>query len=127
MLKLLFYLRSLPLLVFAIIFIALLIQSFSLSSQTNSFSLSLDLDTSEGDQAVLSLDVSPNQDVSIQIFGKDIQTASRISTRFEYDATHVVYAGFDAGDVLPNSDVMVSEGTSPTTVLPHNGTSSVAD
>ena len=44
--KLLFRVRLLPALVFAIIFIALLIQSFSLSSQMSSFSLSLDLDGS---------------------------------------------------------------------------------
>ena len=125
MAKLPFCVRSLPPLVFAIIFTALLVQSFSLFSQTNSFSLSLSLDESEGDEAVQSLDVSPNQDVSIQIFGKDIQSmgrndsirsASGLSVRFEYDVTQVVYAGFDAGDVLPNPDVRVSEGTNPSSV-----------
>ena len=116
MAKLPFCVRSLPPLVFAIIFTALLVQSFSLFSQTSSFSLSLSLDGSEGDQGIHSLDVSPNQDVSIQIFGTDIQTASGLSVRFEYDVTQVVYAGFDAGDVLPNPDMRVSEGTNPSSV-----------
>ena len=121
--KLLFRVRLLPTLVFAIIFIALLIQSFSLSSQMSSFSLSLDLDGSAGDQAVQSLDVSPNQDVSIQIFGNDIQTVSSISTRFEYNVTDVVFAGFDAGDVMPNAQVVVERDS--TTILQHDSTSSV--
>ncbi len=121
----LFSVRSLLPLVFGIIFIALFIQTFSLLSQTNSFSLLLDLDESEGDQAVQSLDVSPNQDVSIQIFGTGIQSrarndsirsVSRLSARFEYNATQVVYSGFDAGDVLPDPDVRVEEGTNPTSV-----------
>ena len=74
----------------------LLMSPWSVSTQTSSFSLSLSLDGSEGDQAIHSLDVSPNQDVSIQVFGKDIQTASGLSVRFEYDVTQVVYTGFDA-------------------------------
>ena len=140
--RLLLYVRVLPLLAFAVIFTALLVQSFSLSSQTSSFSLLLDLDESEGDQVVQSLDVSPNQDFSIQIFSTGMQSkshndsirsASHLSVRFEYDTTQVVYKGFDAGDVLSNPDVMVSEGTNPTTVsgdststfLPHDGTSFV--
>ncbi len=133
MFKLLFRMPSLAALIFTIIFTTLLVQSFSLSSQTNSFSLSLDLDSSEGDQAVQSLDVSPNQDVSIQIFGTDIQSASSLSVRFEYDMNQVVYEGFDAGNVLPNPDVRVEEGTNPptvsddstSTILPHNETSFV--
>ena len=79
--------------------LALLIYPWSLSTQTSSFSLSPDLDRSEGDQAVSSLDVSPDQVVPIQIFGSDIQDASSLSIRFEYDSTQVVYEGFDAGDV----------------------------
>ena len=80
----------------------LLIYPWSLSPQTSSFSLSLDLDNSAGDQAASSLDVSPDQVVSIQIFGKDIQNANGLSTLLEYDATQVVYEKFAVGDVLPN-------------------------
>ncbi len=94
----------------------LLMSPWSVSTQTSSFSLSLSLDGSEGDQGIHSLDVSPNQDVSIQIFGTDIQNASGLSARFEYDVTQVVYTDFDAGDVLPNPDMRVSEGTNPSSV-----------
>ena len=80
----------------------LLIHPWSLSPQTSSFSLSLDLDNSAGDQAASSLDVSPDQIVSIQIFGKDIQNANGLSTLLEYDATQVIYKKFTVGDVLPN-------------------------
>ena len=89
--------------------LALLIYPWSLSTQTSSFSLSPDLDSSEGDQAVSSLNVSPDQVVPIQIFGSDIQDASSLSIRFEYDSTQVVYEGFDAGDVLPNAQVLVEQ------------------
>ena len=95
--------------VFAILSIALLIYPWSLSTQTSSFSLALDLDHSEGDQAVFSLDVSPGQVVPIQIFGSDIQGASSLSMHFEYDSTQVVYEGFDAGDVLPDAQVLVEQ------------------
>ena len=44
----------------------------SLSLQTSNFSPSLDLDSSESDQAVSSPDVSPAQAVSLQIFRTDI-------------------------------------------------------
>lgn len=62
---------------FALGFTSLLsrISSFyprSLSPQTSSFSPSLDLDSSEGDQAVSPLGVPPNQEVSLQIFRTDI-------------------------------------------------------
>ena len=65
----------------------LLIFPWSLSSQTSSFSLSLDLNGSEGDQAIQSLDVFPNQVIFLQIFGKDIQNANSLLARFEYPAT----------------------------------------
>ena len=39
----------------------------------------------------------------IQVFGKDIQNANRLSVRFEYHVSQVVYEGFDVGDVLPNA------------------------
>ena len=88
--------------------LALLISPWSPSTQTRgSFSLALDLDDSEGDQAVSSLDVSPGQVVPIQIFGSDIQNANGISARFGYDTTQVVYEGFDAGDVLPDAQALV--------------------
>ncbi len=80
--------------------------------QTSGFSLSIDLDGSEGDQAVQSFVVPPsgNQIIFIQIFGTDIQHAFGLSTRFEYDVNQVVYEGFDAGDVLPNPAVIPDEG-----------------
>ena len=91
--------------------IALLIYPLSLSAQ-NSFSVSLDVNGAAGDQAVTSLNVSADQVVTIQIFGKDIQNANGISIRFEYDANQVVYEGFDAGDVLPNAQALPEQGTS---------------
>ena len=61
---------------------------------------------------VLSANVSPDEVVAIQIFGREIQNANGISVRFEYDARQVVYDGFDAGDVLPNVVVLpVERGT----------------
>ncbi|MXZ09696.1 MAG: hypothetical protein F4Y79_09650, partial [Gemmatimonadetes bacterium] len=54
--------------------------------------------------------------VAIQIFGKDIQNANGVSIRFEYDASQVVYEGFDTGDVLPNAQALPSQGTNPTYV-----------
>ena len=56
-----------PILTVAVILTALLISPLSLFLQMSSFTLSLDLDSSEGDQAVQSLDVSHNQDVSISV------------------------------------------------------------
>ncbi len=90
----------------------LLLFPWSLSTQTSSFSISLDLDSSEGDQAVSSLDVFPNRTVSIQIFGTDIQGASDISLRFGFDPTQVAYEGFDAGDILPNTQTSVEQEAS---------------
>ena len=90
-----------------------LIHPLSLSAQ-NSFSLSLDVNGAAGDQAVTSLNVSADQVVAIQIFGKDIQNANGLAARFEYDASQVVYEGFDAGDVLPNAQALPEQGTNPT-------------
>ena len=95
--------------------LALLIYPLYLSAQ-NSFSLSLDVDGSAGDQAVTSLNVSADQIVTIQIFGKDIQNANGLAVRFEYDAGQVVYEGFDASDVLPNAQALPEQGTNPTFV-----------
>ena len=83
-----------------------------ISSQV-SFSLSLDGDGAASDQAVTSLDVSPGTVVSIQVFGKDIQDAEGFSIRFEYDATQVLYEGFDPGDVLPNAQAVSAPNTDP--------------
>ena len=69
----------------------LLLFPWSLSTQTSSFSLSLDLDSSEGDQSISSLDVFPNRTVSIQIFGTDIQQASDISLRFEFEPAQKLF------------------------------------
>ena len=107
--------RSVSALTFAITLTVLLTSPLSFFLQTSSFSLS-HLDSSEGDQAVQSLDVSPNRDVSIQIFGTDIQAANALSARFEYNATHVVYTGFDVGGVLPDPFVNPEESTNPTFV-----------
>ena len=80
------------------------------------FSLSLDVDGATGDQAVTSLDVSTDQVVAIQIFGTDIQNASGVSVRFEYDTAQVTYDGFDVGSVLPSAQALPEHGTNPTFV-----------
>ncbi len=103
------YVFPFTLVIVSVLSLALLISPWSLSTQTSSFSLALDLDDSEGDQGVSSLDVSPDQVVPIQIFGSDIQDASSLSARIEYDSTQVVYGGFDAGDVLPDAQVLVEQ------------------
>ena len=66
---------------------ALFISPWSSSTQPSGFSLALDLDDAAGDQAVSSLDVSPEQVFPIQIFAMDIQNATGISMRFGYDGT----------------------------------------
>ena len=121
--KLLLRVRSAHAMTFAIILTALLISPLSLFLQTSSFLISLDIDGSEGDQGITSLVVSSDRDISIQIFGRDIQNASGLATRFAYDATQIVYEGFDAGRVLPNAQTLLEQDS--TTVLQHNGTSSV--
>ena len=95
--------------------IALLVYPLSPSAQ-NSFSLSLDVDSAEGDQAVTSLNTSPDQVIAIQIFGKDIQNANNLAVSFGYDATQVVFEGFDVGDALPNAHALHDQGTDPTFV-----------
>ncbi len=95
--------------------LALLIPPLSLSAQ-NSFSVSLDVDGAAGDQAITSINVSADQVVAIQIFGKDIQNAVGLAVRFEYDASQVTYEGFDVGNVLPNAQVLIEHGTNPTFV-----------
>ncbi len=80
------------------------------------FSLSLDVDGAAGDQAVTSLDVAPGSVVSLQVFGKNIQNADGVSIRFEYDATQLLYEGFDSGSVLPNAQVLALPSTNPTAI-----------
>ncbi len=72
------------------------------------FSLSLDLDDSEGDQSVSFLAVSPGGVVPIQIFGADIQNTRDLSMRVGYDSTQVVYEAFDVGDMFPNAESLVA-------------------
>ena len=97
--------------------LALLLYPLSLSSQ-NTFSLSLDANSAAGDQAARSIEVSPDQVVSIQVFGSSIQNANGFGLRFEYDASQVTYQGFfDADSVLPGTPrVLPSYGTNPTSV-----------
>ena len=83
----------------------------------NSFSLSLDANSAAGDQAVTSVNTSADQDVSIQVFGSSIQNAIGFGLHFEYDASQVLYEGFDVGSVLPGSpQVLAEHGTNPTSV-----------
>lgn len=95
--------------------IAFLIYPLSLSSQNN-FSLSIDANSLANDQAVTSLNVSTNQDVSIQLFGNGMQNARGVSARFEYDASQVTYQGFDAGNLLPSDQVLVEYSQNPASV-----------
>ena len=95
--------------------IALLICPLSLSAQ-NTFSLALDLDNAPDNQALATLIASPDQVIAIQIFGTDIQNATGISPRFEYNARQITYQGFFPGNVLPNAQVLAEHGTNPTFV-----------
>ncbi len=85
------------------------------SSQAT-FSLSLDGDSTAGDQAVTSLDVSPGSVVSLQVFGNNIQDVEGFSILFEYDETQVLYEGFDSGGVLPNAQVLSLPDKNPTAI-----------
>ena len=73
------------------------------------FSLSLDLDSSDRDQYVSMLNVSPGGAVPIQVFGADIRGTRSLDLRVGYDATQVVFAGFDVGDALPNVTALVKQ------------------
>ena len=90
--------------------LVLLMYPLSLSAQ-NSFSLSLDVNDTGGDQAVTSVNVSANQVIAIQIFSTGIQNANGLAARFEYNASQVVYESFDVGDVLPNAQALPERGT----------------
>ena len=80
------------------------------------FTLTADVNVAPGDQGVTSLNTSPEQRVSIQIFGRNLQESRGISVRFEYDASQVVYEASENGDVLPNGQVLEENGTNPTFV-----------
>ena len=100
------YFKFFPLAPGTICLLSLLFLISPLSTQTSSFSLSLDLDSSEGDQAISSLDVFPNRTVAIQIFGTDIQGASDLSLRFEYDATQVAYEKFKRSNIVSGTSAL---------------------
>ncbi len=87
----------------------LLASPWSPSTQPSGFSLTLDLDDAAGDQAVSSLDLLPDQPVSIQIFGTEIQNATGIFARFGYDAAQIAFEGFDPGEALPNVHAIVQQ------------------
>ncbi len=73
------------------------------------FSLSLDIDDSEGDQFRSFLGVSPDGGIaSIQIFGRNLKAipVNDLSVRFEYDATQVIYEGFKRGPVLSGTSAL---------------------
>ena len=82
---------------------------WSLSTQTSSFSLSLDLDHSEGNQSISSLDVFPNRTIPIQIFATDIASASDLSLRFEFDPTQVAYEGFKRSNIVSGTSALTSK------------------
>ena len=80
------------------------------------FTLTADVNVAPGDQGVTSLNTSPEQRVSIQVFGRNLQDSRGISVRFEYDASQVVYEASENGDVLPSGQVLEENGTNPTFV-----------
>ena len=80
------------------------------------FTLTADVNIAPGDQGVTSLNTSPEQRVSIQVFGRNLQDSRGISVRFEYDASQVVYEASENGDVLPSGQVLEENGTNPTFV-----------
>ena len=90
--------------IFAIIAIAFLIYPLSVWGQT--FSLSLDADTDLGDQKVLSVKVSENQIVPIQINGRGMRGATGIAYRLEFDPQRVVIDGISGGYILDGSSII---------------------
>lgn len=85
---------------------------WSPSTQPIGFSVTLDLDAAAGDQAVSFLDLLPDQPFSVEIFGTDIQGATRVSARLRFDAAQVEYEDFDPGDALPNAHAVAQPGSS---------------
>ena len=88
----------------------------ALAVDAQNFSLSLDADSSVGDQEAASVTTSADRIVAIQIFGSGINFANGISVYLEYDAFDVTYERFDAGRLFPNQQVFEETGTNPTYV-----------
>ena len=107
--------RAIVAAIFAILWFATLIWPGYVYSQTG-FSLSADANGAAGDQGVTALNTSPEQRVSIQLFGRNLQDARGVSVRFEYDVSQAVYEASENGDILPNAQVLVETGTNPTFV-----------
>ena len=109
---------SVPFFLVAAGFLFLMLFAFpwSPSTQPGGFSVSLDLDRADGDQAVLSLDLLPDQPFSIQVFCIDIQGATGMSARLGFDASQVVYEGFDAGGALPSPQAIFQQDTTSITI-----------
>ena len=103
--------------------LALFVSPWSPSTQPGGFSLSLDLDDADGDQAVSSLDHLHDEPFSLQLFGTDIQGASGITARLSFDASQVAFEGFDPGDALPNAQAVVQQDSTSITI----GVSSLSD
>ena len=53
------------------------------------------------------VNISPGGVVPIQVFGVDIRGTRSLDLRVGYDATQVVFAGFDVGDALPSAHALV--------------------
>ena len=100
---------------FATVCIVLSLYPLPVASQ-ETFSISADVDGTAGDQRVTTAEVSPEAAVSIQIFGNNLSQSQGVSVRFVYDSGQVVYEGTDAGDVYPNTQVLVETGANPTSV-----------
>ena len=109
------YFRGAALLIFVTISIVLWLDPQPLLSQSL-FSLSPDLDGAEGDQGATSLEVSAGDVVSIQVFGDDIQGATVVSMRFEYDARQVLFDRFDVGGIMTHAVATTKEETHPKSV-----------
>ena len=104
----------LPLVTISVLSLLLLLFPWSLSTQTSSFFLSLDLDDSEDDQAISTLDVFPNRTVPIQIFATDIASASDLSLRFEFDPTQIAYEAFKRSNIVSGTSALTGwEGAVP--------------
>ncbi len=104
----------------------LFVLPWSPSTQPSGFFLTLDLDDAAADQAVSSLDLLRDQPFSIQIFGKDIQNATGIFVRLRFDASEVLYVGFDPGDVLPSVQAAVQQDSTSLTIAVYSSSGSAS-
>ncbi len=95
--------------------VALLLAPLTVASQ-DGFSQSADVDGAAGDQRVTAVEVSPEANVSIQVFASDISGAQGVSIRLVYDSGQVAYDGTDLGDAFPNAQVLTETGANPTSV-----------